>query len=98
MEISISIQQEFGKSEDVDCFLDEFIEKIESLNMMCGGGSDIHTGVHNFVISFVDETECENEAIVKEKTRNLQQWVLRHHFNPVILLWKSLSGEPDDSC
>ena len=88
LEISISILHELDNNEAMDCFLDEFTVEIENLDMMCGGGFSGGTGIHNYVISFVDETEGENETIVNKKIRVLQKWIINHRFNPVILLWK----------
>ena len=88
-EIRLVIKQEFGNPSDVDGFSDEFIEKIESLDIMFEGTYRQDTGIHSGVISFVDDAiKSTSERIVEEKLRELQQWIANHRFNPLILLWK----------
>ena len=67
-------------------FLDEFIEKIESLNLVFGGSSDPDTGIHKGCVSFAEEKESDYEYIVEERLRELQRWIINHRFSPVILL------------
>jgi uncharacterized protein YggL (DUF469 family) len=73
-----------NSKESNDLFLDDFIQKVESLGLQFGGGSDFKSGIHEGVISFPNN----EKSILETEIYSLQNWILTHPTKALLLTWQ----------